>query len=116
MNCPQCHTETPLSPSGVEGLLCDYGVSGLIETAVAGTTDYQVTHYLISEERVGRWGEGGGKVNIHAWIAQLVAHRLVTTEVLGSNPGKGESLSRVSMQLALWHMVDMLHQDPEHSI
>ena len=63
---------------------------------------------------------------IQAWIPQLVAHRLGTTKVVCSNSGKGESLfltriwvcldslSRVSTQLALWHMVDMLHQDPEH--
>ena len=28
---------------------------------------------------------------IQAWIAQLVAHRLGTREVRGSNPGKGEN-------------------------
>ena len=27
----------------------------------------------------------------NAWIAQLVAHWFGTTEVVGSNPGKGES-------------------------
>ena len=26
---------------------------------------------------------------IQDWIAQLVAHRLGTSEVMGSNPGKG---------------------------
>ena len=30
--------------------------------------------------------------SFQAWIAQLVAHRLGTMEVKGSNPGKGESL------------------------
>ena len=29
---------------------------------------------------------------IQAWIAKLVEHRLGTKEVLGSNPGKGESI------------------------
>ena len=29
---------------------------------------------------------------IQAWIAQLVEHQLGTKEVVGSNPGKGESL------------------------
>ena len=32
---------------------------------------------------------------IQAWIAQLVAHRLGTTEVVGSNP-KGEDFSKKS--------------------
>ena len=30
----------------------------------------------------------------NAWIAQLVAHWFGTTEVVGSNPGKGEDLSK----------------------
>ena len=29
--------------------------------------------------------------NIQAWIAHLVAYRLGTMEVMGSNPGKGQS-------------------------
>ena len=32
-------------------------------------------------------------LSIQAWIAQLVAHRLGTREVRGSNPGKGENFS-----------------------
>jgi tripartite motif-containing protein 2/3 len=43
ISCPQCHADTPLGASGVNGLLCDFGVTGLIETAVAGTMDFQST-------------------------------------------------------------------------
>ena len=34
------------------------------------------------------------KPGIQAWIAQLVAHQLGTTEVVGSNPGQGEDFSK----------------------
>jgi len=40
--CPQCHSETKLGPSGIDGLLCDFGVTGLIDTFVSGCADYQV--------------------------------------------------------------------------
>lgn len=42
LTCPQCHADTQLGASGVSGLLSDFGVSGLIETAVAGSMDFQV--------------------------------------------------------------------------
>ena len=63
------------------------------------------------------------KILIQARIAQLVAYRLGTSEVPGSNPGKGENLSvkisnwnvwiwiwiyNSNMYSAHWHMVDML--------
>ena len=35
-------------------------------------------------------------VFIQAWIAQLVAHRLVTMEFVGSNPGIGEDFSKIN--------------------
>jgi hypothetical protein len=43
LSCPQCHAETPLGSSGVGGLLCDFGVTGLIETAMSGAMDFQST-------------------------------------------------------------------------
>jgi hypothetical protein len=43
ITCPQCHSETKLGPSGIDGLLCDFGVTGLIDTFVSGSADYQVT-------------------------------------------------------------------------
>jgi len=46
LTCPQCHAETQLGSGGVNGLLTDFGVSGLIETAVAGSMDFQVEAYL----------------------------------------------------------------------
>ena len=42
-------------------------------------------------ERPNFWDE------IQAWIAQLVAHRLGTMEVVGSNPGKGEDFSKKNL-------------------
>ena len=38
-------------------------------------------------------------LNIQAWLAQLVAHRLGTREVWGSNPGKGENFA---MKISNW--------------
>ena len=68
-------------------------------------------------------GGFGVKFLKEARIAQLVAYRLGTGEVLGSNPGKGKNFSlkisnwivRIRIQIynsnmyfALWYMVDML--------
>ena len=36
---------------------------------------------------------------IQAWIAQLVAHRLGTIEVMGTNPCKGEDFSKKLINL-----------------
>ena len=38
---------------------------------------------------------------IQAWIAELVAHRLGTKEVVGSNPGKGEDYSDPNLNLIM---------------
>ena len=47
VNCPQCHHDTPLGSGGVAGLLSDYGITGLMETAngssMAGGIDFGAT-------------------------------------------------------------------------
>lgn len=42
LTCPQCHVETKLGSGGITTLLSDFGVSGLIDTAMAGAIDFQV--------------------------------------------------------------------------